>query len=49
MIACILLAWIGAQLSAPWWYWTLLIAYALYRLIAAIVMVRQKGGERLGW
>ena len=48
MIACVLLAWVGSRLTAPWWYWTLLIAYAWYRLIASVVRVWQKGGERLG-
>lgn len=33
MIACILLAWIGAQLSAPWWYYTLLAVFAVVRII----------------
>lgn len=48
MIACVLLAWVGAQLSAPWWYYVLLIAYAWYRLIVAIIRVWQKGGETIG-
>ena len=47
MIVALLLAWTGARLSAPWWYWALLIAYAWYRMIVAIVRVWQKGGERI--
>lgn len=33
MIACILLIWIGAQLSAPWWYYALLGLMAFARIV----------------
>lgn len=33
MIMCICLMWIGAKLSAPWWYYTLLAVIAVVRII----------------
>lgn len=41
MIACILFAWIGVQLSAPWWYFALLSV----RIVASMVDIGIKIGK----
>lgn len=41
MIGCVLLAWIGVQMSAPWWYFALLAI----RIVASMVDLGVKIGK----
>lgn len=45
MISTILFIYIGVQIAAPWWYYTLLALAYMYKLTVAAVKFGKKVGE----
>lgn len=45
VIVAILLFWVGVQLSAPWWYFFLLVLWGVYEIFAVGVEIGERGDE----
>lgn len=46
MISAILFIYIGVQITAPWWYYTLLGIACLFKFLGAGVKLGKKVGEQ---
>lgn len=45
MISTILFIYIGVQIGAPWWYYTLLGIGCLFKILNAGIRLGKKAGE----
>lgn len=48
MIVALLLAWIGARLSAPWWYWVMLGMHLLVHLAKFSIQISRTTHNTIG-
>lgn len=48
MIVALLLAWTGARLSAPWWYWCFLGVYLVLHLAKFSIRISRTTHNTIG-